>query len=222
MIMTQHLTPTGALRRLKRLWHDSHGLAALEFALVSPFLVIVWLGMVELNSLLDARAKLQAATVSFGDLVSQEETRTDGSYTAVTSTVVNTLYNAVGAILNPLPNDKSVLSVRLESVVTLSGQTPKVAWSWSCGSATTFTDLDPAAYKDYAESDASILVVRVGYLHTQPITGYFTQSQELMTEEYIVRPRYSRRLELDDGKSANLDELKKSSYSKVVKTCPAS
>ena len=107
--------------------------AAIEFGLLVPMLAMMWIGMIEINGLMGARSKLQSAAMSFADLVGQEQ---KGSASMITSAEMALLYPAVAAVMDPLPNGKSVLSVRIASVVTRTGKDPIEAWTWSCGTGT--------------------------------------------------------------------------------------
>jgi len=68
-------------RHLARLWHDRSGIAATEFAVIVPLMLVLFFGVVEFSTgvAVDRKVTLVARTLS--DLVSQNISVTDTQFT---------------------------------------------------------------------------------------------------------------------------------------------
>ncbi|MAC38359.1 MAG: pilus assembly protein TadE, partial [Oceanicaulis sp.] len=64
--MTSSLT-----HRLHRFWRDCRGLSAVEFALIAPVMILLYLGAVDLSLVLSIDRKVTSAASALADLVAQ-------------------------------------------------------------------------------------------------------------------------------------------------------
>src|SRR5438045_1745239 len=78
---------------MRRLLSDRRGVAAAEFAMSLPFLVLLYLGGYQLSDAISAYRKVAVATRTVADLTSQ--------YTSVSDDEVNTILNASTQVLYP-------------------------------------------------------------------------------------------------------------------------
>jgi Flp pilus assembly protein TadG len=83
------------MTRLLRLLKDRRGIAAVEFALLVPAMMLLLYGTVELGNALLLSRKITAATQAVGDLTAQE--------LEMNTTKMNDVFAAVGEILRPFP-----------------------------------------------------------------------------------------------------------------------
>jgi Flp pilus assembly protein TadG len=58
---------------LSRLWHDSQGAAAVEFAYLVPILLLMLLGTIEMGRAINVHRQFAMATATASDLVAREE-----------------------------------------------------------------------------------------------------------------------------------------------------
>ena len=94
------------LRRLATRFRAADtGVAAVEFALVLPIMLLVYIGMVEGSALISMDRKIQSVSGAVGDLVA----RSDGEITTAT---LNDYVKVAGGIMTPYPSDG------LEQIVT--------------------------------------------------------------------------------------------------------
>lgn len=112
-----------ALDTLKRFLPDRAGAGAVEFALVVPFLLVLYLGAVDTTRAIVVSQKVQNATVSVNDLVTQS--------TELTKESVLKTFKAADAILAVTTND--AIKLRVTVVDINSAGIAKVAWSVSRG-----------------------------------------------------------------------------------------
>jgi Flp pilus assembly protein TadG len=106
--------------RVRRLFNDRSGLAAVEFAMVFPMMVVAFFGVLELSSAIavDRKATLVARTLS--DLTSQMASVTDAD--------IISFGEAAKAIMTPYPGAPLVSSVTEVYIDKITG-VARVQWS---------------------------------------------------------------------------------------------
>jgi Flp pilus assembly protein TadG len=109
---------SGFLRSFLR---NQDGVAATEFALISPILVLLFLGVVELSNLLIADAKLRAVTSSVSDLVTQD---VDG---AISTSDISLMNEAAAQIMFPMPTAPLQLTI-VDYQIDTSDSSVSVRW----------------------------------------------------------------------------------------------
>lgn len=164
---------------LRRLAGNRDGVSAVEFALIAPVMVMLYLGMVEISLALSVDRKVTNAASAIADLVAQDDVITD-------SEMVNIL-NASGAIIAPY--DVANFSVRISSVsMDLTGNV-EVDWSDARGMMARAEGSQPTLPDGVLTNGRSIIWVEVAYAYEAPfreITGDFN-----IEEEFFLRPRQS-------------------------------
>ena len=113
--------PTAARRRLclvpkrlaRRFGDDQSGLAALEFALILPIMVALYLGGVEIGDALTIKRKVTSVTSSLSDLVTQAKVIDDKD--------MNNIFDAAASIITPY--DENKLRIKVSGVaIDFEGQ----------------------------------------------------------------------------------------------------
>jgi len=175
------------LRRL-RLVRDRSGIAAVEFALVLPILLTLFLGSYELSSLLLAYLKLESAAESAADLVAQTVTGT-----VLQSTDFTNITNAVDQIMVPFATSGNSMKIAYASVTYNTGS-PVINWHTEVHGAPAISVSSlphgAAATNMGTNSTAdSVVVAQVTYSYASPIT-YALATSYTLTEAAYVRPRY--------------------------------
>jgi Flp pilus assembly protein TadG len=108
--------PTRAWRRLRG---DQRGVAAIEFALVVPVVIVIYLVGFEVTEAATAYRKLTDTTVQLANVTSQ--------FTSMSSTDVPNVLDATVQIMTPYPT--SSISIVLSEVTTNSAGAGTVTWS---------------------------------------------------------------------------------------------
>jgi Flp pilus assembly protein TadG len=104
---------------LARLRRDRSGVAAVEFALVLPLLLTMWLGMEQFSEYATADAKTLMAAQSVSDLISQLPASDTGTFTDIA--------DAATQIMAPLPTSGKV-TVDVVGVTYTTPTTPATGW----------------------------------------------------------------------------------------------
>lgn len=163
-----------ALRRAVR--HEG-GIAATEFALILPVLILVLMGAIELTNALSAKRKLVNAVQSAADLIGQQ--------TNVTTSDLNTTYLAARLTMSPLNVSTMTLGVASVRFSDTTGS-PALDWTDSYGGGTVVDPLDKALGR--GEAGASVVIVSGTYIY-QPAIKLIIPFDFVMNETVYARPR---------------------------------
>lgn len=165
--------------RWRRFRHDTVGVAAVEFAMVLPLMLLACFGMVDVVQALMAKRKVTQLTLTIADLTARAA--------SVTPNDVNGIFDAALAIMMPL--DASQASMVVSSVVIDSKGVAKVCWSsqrkgteLAAGSAVTLPD-------SVRVPSTSVIMAQASY-HYTPTLGYvLTGTLTLGNNPIYTRPR---------------------------------
>ena len=104
----------------RRAARDRGGVAALEFALIAPLMILLYVGLAQLSSAIIASRHTSHATSSLGDLVSQCSNINDSD--------LGNVFSAATDMMAPLT--VSILSSKVTSVEVIdNNQTTQAQWS---------------------------------------------------------------------------------------------
>lgn len=99
------------------------GVAAVEFALIAPLLVLLFFGAVELSNLLIADSRLRTVAASMSDLLTQKSNGT------VSETDLNVANTAAAQIMMPLPVGGPRLAILFTAWRPVTINTSRVLWT---------------------------------------------------------------------------------------------
>jgi Flp pilus assembly protein TadG len=147
------------------LWGDEKGVSAVEFALIVPIILILLIGMVDLNEALTVHRKLRQITSTIADLTAQQSELT-------TSTVDLTLQGAASLLA---PYDRTSLQLVL-TVVSVEDDGQTVAWSRAYQATAEHAGDEPLfpVPEELALSGVQMVAVRADY-EFESIFGHLTQ-----------------------------------------------
>jgi Flp pilus assembly protein TadG len=184
-----------------RLLNDSSGIAATEFAVIVPIMLVIFFGTVEISSgvAVDRKVTLVARTLS--DLTSQAPPPTQSqSWSTVDDTYLQNVFTATIAILQPYPASPS--KVTLSEIYVDSNKIAKIQWSKAATFASGATQgtlvASSRAAGDIVTSvvppallvkQTYLIFSEVSYLYT-PTVGYVMGSSGVtLTDTAYTRPR---------------------------------
>lgn len=111
--------------KLKSLIGDIRGVSAVEFALIAPVMIALYLAMTEVTMGLMADRRSDHVASAIGDLAAQ--------VTTTSTSDISDIFNVGEEVMSPFPTGP--LNMRLTAVTADAGGTPKVAWSRAHGSS---------------------------------------------------------------------------------------
>lgn len=180
------------LRRLRQRTDDERGTAAIEMALIMPFLLMLLLGSVELFLLGMAARKAARVTGTVGDLVAQASG-------TLTKNAINSYYHAAQYILGKFPKSNMGLSIFVYARGP-KGQ-PRVRWSHQLGSVScTSTAPTLTNEQKMAMQDGNDLVLTLGCYRYPVRIGklVFGNYTFRLKSEVVLRPRKQMTLACSD------------------------
>lgn len=125
--------------RLRAKLANKQGIAAVEFALILPLMLTLYLGSVELTKGVLAGRKITFVARALADLASQQLTCDTNTTLApcLTPTDVTTIFSAAAAILAPYPSSTASLRMTISEVDIIKDTDNKlyayIAWSATSG-----------------------------------------------------------------------------------------
>lgn len=169
--------------KIANLKKDQKGVAAVEFALILPFMLALFLGSIEISQLIIADRKVSNIAGTIGDLVAQTEDVIKGS-------VLNDYFTASEHIIAPFP--KNVLTQIVTCVHVDSAGVTTVEWSRGFNGGTAYTNgaafSIPSSISDVAH-DTYLIVAESGYAYS-PILGYTLSNTITLGEKFVFYPRF--------------------------------
>ena len=167
-------------RRLRRLIGDERGVSAVEFALLLPLMLTLYLGAVEVSQGIGADRKVTLTARTIGDLVSQ--------VASIGNSDMTNAFNASSAVMAPFP--VSNLKVTVTSVLVDAAGKATVDWSDTVNGtalAKGATVTLPAALN---VANTSLIWSEVQYSY-KPVIGYVISGTLTLHDQIYMRPRLS-------------------------------
>lgn len=175
------LLRTPLCRPFRRIAKDSRGVSAVEFALILPVMLTIYLGGNELSHALTIARKVTHVTSSLGDLVTQTK--------ALNDTDMNKIFDAARAIMTPYATTSDLFRIKISSIRIDANSKAWVDWS----RALQDTPLTKGA--PFNGLPAGVLVpntyvvtAEVHYSYT-PLLGYQMTGTFDLKDQFYLRPR---------------------------------
>ncbi|HEX5779772.1 MAG TPA: TadE/TadG family type IV pilus assembly protein [Xanthobacteraceae bacterium] len=180
----------GLLTALRRLMRERHGVSAVEFALILPIMITLFIGGSEITQGITIKRKVTIATRTIADLVSQDVSVTDADLTAV--------FAATTTVLAPYP--PGTLKMVISSVYIDANNNASVVWSAGHNGATARTAGSSVTLPNglNAFPKTSLLWAEAEYTYT-PTIGYVLSGAIDLKDKLYLRPRLTNCIERVTG-----------------------
>ncbi len=179
--MISRSSVTTVLKRLRDLCGDRRGVAAVEFSIVVPFMLALYIGGVELGDGLAIQVKVTDTAHIVADLATQN--------TSISNATMINILNASSATIAPYSSSNIVVTV--SEVSTNSSGTATVTWSDSFnGTARPVGQAMTLPSSLAGQANISLILGEVSYSYTPNLGGAITGTMSL-TDSYYLYPRNS-------------------------------
>lgn len=178
--MTFALLLARARRPVRRFLRDKRGISAVEFAMLLPLMVTLYLGGVEVSQAvaIDRKVTLIARTVA--DLIAQ--------VTSVNSTDMTDILAASAAVVAPYPDTKLKIVV---SRVDIDGSSvAKVIWSKTKNGSARAVNSTVTLPSALTVANTSLIWAETSYDY-KPTIGYVITGTMTLKDQIFMRPRLS-------------------------------
>jgi Flp pilus assembly protein TadG len=165
---------------LTRFANDRRGVSAVEFAMLLPLMVTLYLGTVEISQGVGIDRKVTLTTRTVADLASQ--------VSSISSTDMTNILAASSSVIAPY--DASKLKVTVSSVSIDSNQVATISWSCTLNGTkrTVGSTVTLPAALDVANT--TLIWSEVSYLY-KPTIGYVVTGTLNLSDQIYMRPRLS-------------------------------
>jgi Flp pilus assembly protein TadG len=167
-------------RRVHRLVRDERGLSAVEFAMLLPLMLALYLGAVEISQAIGADRKVTLTARTVADLISQVP--------SINNADMSNSLNASAAVMAPYPANR--LKVTISSLSINAEGRATVAWSDTLNGTARARGADVTIPSALAVPNSSLILSEVEYSYT-PTIGYVITGSLSLKDQIYMRPRLS-------------------------------
>ncbi len=182
--MKLSLFPSSLVQRayrhgIRKAGSNEDGVSSIEFALIAPFLLLLYFGGVEMSLLMLADRQITSTSATMGDLTSRLLTFTNQDEINV--------FRASEALLSTV--DPRDAQLRVSSLAN-NGGTITVVWSEANANTTelpigsTVTDIPPGIVPD----GGTIIMTETEFEYTSEL-GFFLKGTRTLQDRFFLRPR---------------------------------
>jgi len=170
------------IRRPRLSWlallRDCRGVSAVEFAMILPMMLTLYIGSIEVSNGVATDRKLGSTARTLADLVSQS--------TSVSDTDITNIFSASSAVMTPYP--VATLTAVVTAVDIDANGIAKVAWSDGHNTAARAKNSAVTLPAALAVPNTQLIWSEVKYTYT-PAIGYVMTGSINLSEQSFVRPR---------------------------------
>ncbi len=176
--LLSRLNPRTKWRGVRGIRYNEDGVSAVEFALIAPVLLLIYLGVVELSLLMRVDRRVTSTSASLGDLTARLATVTDDD--------MGEMFEAAKVLMQPYNAEGA--RMRITSIVDDGDGVPKVDWS-DAHNMTPYSSGEVVAVPaGIISSPGSIILSEVQYEYDSQLGGFLDTSKTI-SDKFYLRPR---------------------------------
>ena len=193
----------GFLARLAGRAHNDAGMAAVEFSLILPILVLLWIGGVEVTQALSVDRRLNNLASSIGDLVARSKIITYSDVDKIFDLGPGAMYPfcKTEAVCNTKGLKMRVTAVKMDDANPANGT---VAWSRAQG-ITVYSDnqsMNSIVPVTLRVANTQVIMAEV-YMPYTPAIGKVIVGTKNLSDRMFFVPRLVTKVQLCDDNKAN-------------------
>src|SRR5688572_18557423 len=160
------------------------GMAATEFGMIAPVMLVLWFGATEIANAYDANTKVTAVASTAADLIAQEEKVCDSEMTDT--------FAALTAIMYPFSS--SSMEITISSLIDAGNGTVKVDWSDAQHATPRVENSTVTIPAGLVAEDGSVIMAEVKFTYNSPVAHFFPTPAPMM-DTYYLHPRKTTQIE---------------------------
>ena len=164
--------------RIQVFCRDRRGVSAVEFATVLPFMLIAYLGSVEVGNGINAKVRVAQTTRTVADLATQ--------YFTIKNADMTNIFNASSAVMAPFST--SPLVITLSEVTTDASGNGTITWSDSLNGTARPVGQPVTLPSQLQTPNISLIWAEVKYAYT-PNLGYVMTGTLNLSDQVYMYPR---------------------------------
>lgn len=165
---------------------NRRGVAAMEFAMIAPFLVALVLSIIEISLRVRAADSFQRFLQQSGDYFSRED--------QLFTTDIDAMYAAVPDIMAPLDTTGRV-DFDVASIGYIPDGSPELLWRRYRGEAP--SDIDIASMNGLGAPGESVIRVGATFRYDTPVSALLGYDGMTLKSSVVYRPRVTRLIAID-------------------------
>jgi len=173
-----------ARRLLCRFHSDKRGVSAVEFAMLLPLMVTLYIGGVEVSSAIAVDRKVTLVSRTLGDLVAQS--------TSVNANDMTNILNAASSVVQPY--SPSLVKVKVSRIDVDGNGVAKVFWGKALNDTARAKDAVVTLPPALNTANSSLIWAEAQYSYT-PAIGYVITGTLQLKDQIYMRPRLSDKVE---------------------------
>jgi Flp pilus assembly protein TadG len=173
------LAPTLS-QRIVHLRGDQSGVSSVEFAMLLPLMLTLYLGAVEISQAVGIDRKVTITSRTLADLASQ--------VSSISSSDMSNILNASSSVIAPY--DASKLKVTVSQVSIDNSGNAKVAWSCTLGGTAHAVGASVALPAALNVANTSLIWGEAAYSY-MPTIGYVVTGTPNLSDQIYMSPRLS-------------------------------
>ena len=167
-------------RHLARLTREQQGISSVEFAMLLPLMLTLYLGAVEISQAVGIDRKVTLTSRTVADLASQ--------VTSISNNDMSNLLNASSSVIAPY--DASKLKVTVSEVSVDANGNATVTWSDTLGGTARAVGSSVALPAALSIANTSVIWGEASYNY-RPAIGWVITGTLQMYDQIFLRPRQS-------------------------------
>jgi len=180
--------------RIHHIWDNKDGVAAIEFAIIAPVMIALYLGLAEISLLISADRTVSHSASVTGDLATQEE--------SLTTSDIEDIFNASLAVLGTNFTNSQRVSIDIRSFqIDSSGDLQEVGYA-KLGTGITDKFDATGTSTVLLNQTSGLVVTRVQYEYYSPSRTYV--QTPTLSETFMLKPRQSVSIPFDSNISCTV------------------
>jgi Flp pilus assembly protein TadG len=192
MLNSTHLKSTldTLVQRTRR---DQRGVAAVEFALIVPIMLALFIGSVEFSQAITVDRRVTQIASSTADLVAREK--------AITTAQLNQIMSIATILMQPYDTTKLTVKIISVGAKSTDNAVTKECWRYTYPSKVVVMGNNSTVYtlptKDIIDKGGSVVVAEVEYNYSPLIFSYYMPGVTHLKDKFYLKPRVSSMISLN-------------------------